>query len=67
MTERKKLIGAIFDTGAGSYRYFLGRYCGGTGNKCDAFVYSCAEIREYMLANKYWASKVQGKWILVYE
>lgn len=66
---QRKVKGAIFKSNSGilEERYYLGRWCGGTSEKSIAHVYTCADIRKFQIQNPRWASKEDGKWILVYE
>ena len=62
-----KVKGAIFKSLNHNEPYFLAHTCGNTRFKERAHVYRCEEIREIMASHKNWASKEDGKWLLVYE
>ena len=63
----RKVKGAIFDTGLAYERYFLAYASGGINDKSLAHVYSCEEIRLIQANSPNWASKEDGKWLIVYE
>ena len=66
MTERK-VKGAIFKAYTKEEPYFLRYGYGGTNHKADAHVFTQQEVNGIRNTYPDWASKKDGKWLLVYE
>lgn len=65
--QQRKVKGYIFKSKDKHYPYFLGYTLGATAVKSEAYVYTREEAAKHMSAAEGWASKDDGKWLLVYE